>query len=381
MTTQMKGLRIQAPVALPTISLCMIVKNEAECLPACLASAAGLVDEVIVYDTGSADDSQELARAAGAIVSTITWRGDFAAARNHSLLHASKDWILVLDADEVLQLPPDGIRRLKEFLRDGDLAIYSLQVDNDMGHGVTITHVTPRLFPNRMGVAYQGTIHETPTHPTLPMRILDGVRIAHSGYRPEVMAAKGKQARNVDLIGAAVAKDPHNPQLRLYLGTVHQEAGALGLAVEQYRQALYLCALWPEAEGVRQQAAANLVTCLGRLDQFEQAGLEAKAALRVGPIQHPGFWVALGNNENHLDQYEGALAAFHLALAFKDNREAQQVDQGCVTWMPWAGMGLACARMGRPQEALLHLEYALTWDLGRYSEQVQAVLDDVRSSL
>lgn len=84
------------------ISLCMIVKDEEELLPHCLASVQGAVDEMIVVDTGSSDRSPEIARQHGAVVVPFEWCDDFAAARNAGLEQASGDWILFLDADEVL---------------------------------------------------------------------------------------------------------------------------------------------------------------------------------------------------------------------------------------------------------------------------------------
>jgi glycosyltransferase involved in cell wall biosynthesis len=82
------------------ISLCLIAKNEAANLPACLHSAAGLVDEIIVVDTGSTDRTKEVAAGLGARVFDFAWCDSFAAARNESLHHATGDWILWLEADE-----------------------------------------------------------------------------------------------------------------------------------------------------------------------------------------------------------------------------------------------------------------------------------------
>src|ERR1700733_5202223 len=90
------------PVAVPNpkLSLAMIVKNEARCLARCLRSVQGIVDEIIVADTGSTDDTPKIARESGAKILHFDWVGDFAAARNFALDQTSGDWILVLDADE-----------------------------------------------------------------------------------------------------------------------------------------------------------------------------------------------------------------------------------------------------------------------------------------
>lgn len=85
-----------------TLSLCMIVKDEAKNLPHALSSVKHLADEIIVLDTGSGDDTPMIAAAAGAKVNFLMWGDDFAIARNASLDQATQDWILVLDADETL---------------------------------------------------------------------------------------------------------------------------------------------------------------------------------------------------------------------------------------------------------------------------------------
>jgi glycosyltransferase involved in cell wall biosynthesis/predicted TPR repeat methyltransferase len=86
----------------PTISLCMIVRNEEECIERCIESARRAVDEIIIVDTGSEDRTVEIARRLGARVFHHRWNDDFSEARNYSLEQASGDWILVLDADETL---------------------------------------------------------------------------------------------------------------------------------------------------------------------------------------------------------------------------------------------------------------------------------------
>ena len=96
-----------------TISLCMIVKDEEKWLSQCLESAK-LVDEIIIADTGSSDKSIEIAKSFGATVFSIPWEHDFAKARNAAVAKATKEWILVLDADE--KIIPDDLKKLKNLL-------------------------------------------------------------------------------------------------------------------------------------------------------------------------------------------------------------------------------------------------------------------------
>ncbi len=96
-----------------TLSLAMIVRNEAACLRRCLDSVAGLVDEMVVVDTGSDDDTVAIARSCGARVEHFPWTGHFGDARNAALAHCTGDWVLQLDADEALDAGwHEGVREL-----------------------------------------------------------------------------------------------------------------------------------------------------------------------------------------------------------------------------------------------------------------------------
>jgi hypothetical protein len=113
-----------------TVSLCMIVKNEAKHLARCLESAKTVVDEIIVVDTGSTDHTPDIAKAYGAKVLSIEWTRDFAAARNHAIEQASGAFILILDADEVLS--SQDCEAFKAVVREAALstAAYSIVTRN-----------------------------------------------------------------------------------------------------------------------------------------------------------------------------------------------------------------------------------------------------------
>jgi O-antigen biosynthesis protein len=161
-----------------TLSLCLIVKDEARHLPALLHSVQPLVDEIIVVDTGSSDRTADIARVFGARLFSFPWNGSFSDARNFSLAQASCAWILVLDADEVLaaaDLPP--LRALLE--RTGTPTAYSFTTRNytfeiarknwtanlgeyaseERGRGWTPSDKV-RLFPNDARLRFEGAVHE-----------------------------------------------------------------------------------------------------------------------------------------------------------------------------------------------------------------------------
>ncbi|WP_029933270.1 glycosyltransferase [Rhodothermus marinus] len=117
--------------ARPLLSLCMIVKNEAEYLETCLKLARPHVDEIVVIDTGSTDGTQDIARRYADVFEEIEWPNSFAAARNYSLDRASGRYILILDGDEYIADPRDWLL-LREVLQRSTLTCVRLRIRNLM---------------------------------------------------------------------------------------------------------------------------------------------------------------------------------------------------------------------------------------------------------
>jgi glycosyltransferase involved in cell wall biosynthesis len=193
------------PVKGLTLSLCMIVRDEAEMLPRSLAAVRDAVDEIIVVDTGSVDRTVEIARSFGAKVIEREWTGSFADARNASFDAATGDWVMFLDADEVLVADDD--QRLREVLgRTWREAFYLVETNftGELGDGTAVTHNALRVFRNRPEYRFEGRIHEQIAHrlPSgQPERIeITDVRVEHYGYLGVVRDAKDKSRRNIELL-------------------------------------------------------------------------------------------------------------------------------------------------------------------------------------
>ena len=142
------------------LSLCMIVKDEEEMLPRSLGAVHSAVDEIIVVDTGSSDRSIEIARSFGATVIERPWTGSFAEPRNVSFDAASGDWIVYLDADEVL-VEGDAERLRALTGRTWREAFYLVETNftGDMEDGTAVTHNALRVFRNRPEYRFDGHVH------------------------------------------------------------------------------------------------------------------------------------------------------------------------------------------------------------------------------
>ncbi len=162
-----------------TISLCMITKNEEKYLEQCLNSVKDIVDEVIIVDSGSTDKTKEIAKKFNAKIFDFKWNNDFSEARNESLKHATKDWILVMDADESIAKKDD--KKIKSLINSTDYVGFALMHRNytfdsnaagwvsSKGDEYKESEVASgwysepiiRLFRNDKNIHFKGIVHES----------------------------------------------------------------------------------------------------------------------------------------------------------------------------------------------------------------------------
>ena len=107
------------------ISLCMIAKNAEKNIPKAINSVKKIVDEIIVVDTGSKDKTKDIAKSLGAKVYGFKWNDDFSKARNFALSRCTKEWILVLDTDEMIA--EKDLDKIKELVKKKNIACRFIQ--------------------------------------------------------------------------------------------------------------------------------------------------------------------------------------------------------------------------------------------------------------
>ncbi len=225
------------------ISVCMIVKNESQILADSLAAIRQHFDDLVVVDTGSTDGSQDIARRFTDQVHHFEWTNDFSAARNHSISLARHDWVLSIDADEViadvdhekvlalLKTQPDSVGRVT--VRN--------HVDDDGVMG-TVTERISRLFRKSI-YHYQGIIHEQ-IHPVTGKentpRFSAPIILDHFGYRSDILQAKDKLNRNIQLLDIALAGSPQDAYLHYQRGQSQFLAGDYAQACQSFERSLSL---------------------------------------------------------------------------------------------------------------------------------------------
>ena len=224
------------------LSLCMIVKNEEDLLQQSLSKVSRYVEEIIVVDTGSTDRTKEIARSCGALVYDFPWCDDFSAARNFSLEKASCDWVLVLDADEVIiGFDENNIRKVVKSEQPVVGRIKLINSISDAAGKRRSCERISRLF-NRKLFHYEGIIHEQIVRKdgnvfnTLPVEIM----IEHSGYTQEVIQRTDKIVRNITLLERALERRPDDNYLLYQLGKSYYLAKNYNEAVTYFKRALAL---------------------------------------------------------------------------------------------------------------------------------------------
>lgn len=147
---------------MPTISLCMIVKNEEKNLARCLDSVAGLVDEMIIVDTGSVDRTVEIASNYTSKVYSYPWKDDFADARNYSFSKASMDYCMWMDADDILEdSQKDEFLQLKQSLSlDTDIVMMKYNTAFDEAGKPSFFYFRERWIRNCSKYQWIGAVHE-----------------------------------------------------------------------------------------------------------------------------------------------------------------------------------------------------------------------------
>lgn len=192
------------------VSACMIVKNEEELLPQCLDSIRDWVDEIIVVDTGSSDNTVEIARSYGARIFHQPWEGDFSKHRNYSIEQATGDWIFIIDADECVVR--EDVAQLRQVLDQPDYKIVSINVYNVGGKNLETVTFLPsvRFFKRELELRYEGIVHNLLEIPPEASVLRAGVRIKHYGYglSPEKMKAKFERSRA--LLEKQLKENPDN---------------------------------------------------------------------------------------------------------------------------------------------------------------------------
>lgn len=229
----------------PTLSLCMIVKNEEENLGKCLSLARPHVDEIVIVDTGSTDRTLEIARQYADVLDEIEWPGSFSVARNHSLSLAKSDYILILDGDEYIE-DQGAWERIRNSLGLLDIAALLLPVKNLLSETNVVCadlFWQERILRNHPDIRYHGSVHNQVMESIMAHAEQTGrhivrleAEIVHTGYSLSEEDMVNKYQTRVDLL----KHEYENPKDEVYKAYYGYQLGLIYYIMRRNEEAAQL---------------------------------------------------------------------------------------------------------------------------------------------
>ena len=334
----------------PLLSLAMIVKDEEFTLPLTLNYVKTLVDEIIIVDTGSKDNTIQRAKEYGAKVFEFPWQDDFSLARNFSLEQCRGKWILVLDADEILD--QENQEKLKKLLKREELVGFKLkqvsQLDHSLNPEMRILSIV-RLFPNHPALRYVGCVHESLVclDPSLPYYTEEtDICIWHTGFVNILHPKNKKRKRNLKIHLKYLERHPED--------LINRFNAAL-----EYFSLDYPEDAWENIEiGLKylskEVSLAPSFYSLGsaikiKLKDYSKALELADKALEINPL-FPEAHFNRGKALAGLKEYQKALENFYKAIELKEYHIFYS-DHSTSTWKALCEIGLTHFYLNNLKEA------------------------------
>jgi tetratricopeptide (TPR) repeat protein len=291
------------------LSAALIVRDEGAHLDACLASIADLVDEIVVVDTGSTDDSVAIAERHHAVVAHEAWRDDFATPRNRSLELASGEWILYIDADE--RVAPGDHAAVREMLGGtSDHAAYRVRFIPRVGW--TPFHEY-RLFRNHPDIRFRAGIHEMIVPAVNAVAERDGLRVSKTdALTIEHVGYEGNQDRKYDrdepMLLAGLEAHPERIFYYDHLARIYEGRGDSERAVAMWKRGIDAVRARGGAQHDDRLVYIDLIVHLVARDETggEFESLLAEALERFPSV--PPLELAAGSCEFAAGRTEAALA-------------------------------------------------------------------------
>ncbi len=355
--------------AAPSLTVCVIAKDEEKFISRCLTSIRSLAAQIVLVDTGSTDRTVEIAKELGAEVHYFKWNDNFSDARNAALEHARGDWVLCLDADE--ELPESEHPKMVEAISNPEAIACRVPLINCGLNEVGGSYV-PRLFRNAPGLFFIGRVHEQ-VFPSVLARAgewklkiaIGGGEIRHHGYENSVMQERDKVGRNLKLLQQAVLEMPDEPNLVLNLGLELTRSGQPEEGLEKYRQAFRMMSdqderLWvPELrESLLTQFPVHLMTA----KRYEEIVQVLTSPLAVGPGLTSSMHYVLGGAYFQLKKYAQAAEQMEFCIAKRHEPVHWPLIREVLGVAPRRCQANSMILAGRPADAMKAFREAMTED-------------------
>lgn len=328
----------------------MIVKNEEEVLSRCLDTVKHIVDEINIVDTGSTDNTVEIAKKYTDRVFFFKWINNFAAARNESFKYATKDYILYLDADDVL-LEEDQMKLL-ELKKTLDPSVDSVSMYYDAGTdefgNVTLRYRRNRLVKREKNFKWKGDCHQ---YLAVSGKIINSdIAVTHKKIRHSV-------GRNLSIYQEKLEKgDTFTARDYFYYGNELRENGHYEKAIESYNKNIELAEGWLED---KVYACINKADCYRFLGDTNNELQSLFQAFVFSKIPRPEICSRIGYHFQRKNDFQTAIYWYELATQLKTDPNQWSFSYPAYsTWYPHLQLCVCYYNIGNLQKAYEHNEKA-----------------------
>lgn len=334
-----------------TVSLCMIVKNEEDTIGRCLKSVAELMDEIIIVDTGSTDRTKEIVKEFTDHIYDFQWIDDFAAARNTAFSHATKEYILWLDADDMLkEADQKKFSHLKKTLDPSvDSVTMNYHLAFDEFGNVTTSLKRNRLVKREKNFIWIGAVHEY-------------LEVWGNIYHSDIAVTHGSihhdSDRNLRIYENRLTRgEEFSPRDLYYFANELKDHQMYERAIEYYEKFLDTGKGWIE-DNIG--ACGKIADCYHSLGNTHQ---ELLAAFRSFEFDTPRaeFCCRLGFHFLQIKNIPTAIFWYKLATQLECPDSMAIANLTCSTWLPHLQLCLCYDSLGKYELANKHNEIALSY--------------------
>lgn len=328
---------------MPSLSICMIVKNEEDVIGRCLECVKDIADEIIIVDTGSTDKTKEIAKEYTDKLYDFPWINDFSAARNHSFSHATMDYIMWLDADDVIEEQNRKVIKdlMKSLNSDVDMIKMKYDVGFDENGKTTFSYFRERIFKRSMDYRWEGEIHEV----ICPRGniIYSEIAICHKKMRPN------EPQRNLKIFQQMLEQGKTlGPRQKFYYARELFYNAMYAQAVEQFQEFLGEGKGWIEN---------NISACKDLAACYYQLGDDASALetlFKSLSYDQPRAEICcdIGNHFFSRNRYDIAIFWYETALNRKmDSQSGAFVLIDCYGYIPYIQLCVCYDKLGNHKKA------------------------------
>ncbi len=354
------------------ISLCMIVKNEEKNLGKCLESIADYIKDIVIVDTGSTDNTREIAREYTNKVYDFKWCGDFSKARNFSISKASNDWVLILDADEVIC--KFDKEKVKNFIKDNNKTIGRIKRINPFEDGKEIKKYIERvnrLF-NKKYFNYEGIIHEqlvAKDNSEYEMKSIE-IEANHIGYLDEVINVTNKLDRNINLLIDSINNNPIDPYLYYQIGKSYYKKKDYVQAYHSFLKSIELCIdfKFEYTEDLIESYGYTLIKC----EKYEEAMKLSK--YKTYYVNSPDYSFVMGLVYMNNGNFQESIDYFKRCIGDREGK-----IEGINSYHPNHNIGVIYESLGFKEVALGF--YNECKDYGPSKQRIKEIMDKKKEDL